>query len=341
MQLNPKYIPLGATAVVLVALYLTGCYLYPAFGTLRVLVNLLGDNAFLGIAAVGATFVILSGGIDLSVGSLIAFTGIFIAKLLQLGWDPAWAVPVALAIGGAGGAIMGSLIHVFALPPFLVTLAGLFFLRGLAFVVHPESIPIDHPFYAEILPQLSIVVAPKAILPFTAICLIFAVVIGTFVASFTPFGRNVYAVGSNETSARLMGLPVGATKIATYSLAGLFSAFAGVVSTFYMQSGNPASFVDLELDTIAAVVIGGTLLTGGVGFVPGTLMGVLILGVIQTLITFNGSLNSWWTRIVIGALLLVFILIQKLISRSRVGISSGARARFPAKRDPPRRVEAA
>jgi galactofuranose transport system permease protein len=176
MQLNPKYIPLGATAVVLVALYLTGCYLYPAFGTLRVLVNLLGDNAFLGIAAVGATFVILSGGINLSVGSLIAFTGIFISTLLQLGWDPAWAVTVALAIGGAGGAIMGRLIHVFALPPFLVTLAGLFFLRGLAFVVHPESIPLAHPLPAEILPPLSIVVAPQAILPFTAFCLIFAVV---------------------------------------------------------------------------------------------------------------------------------------------------------------------
>jgi len=112
-----------------------------------------------------------------------------------------------------------------------------------------------------------------------------------------------------------MGVPIGRTKITTYALAGFFSAFGGVVSTFYMQSGNPASFVGLELDAIAAVVIGGTLLTGGVGYVPGTLMGILILGLIQTMITFNGTLNSWWTKIVIGGLLLVFIVLQKLISR--------------------------
>ena len=115
-----------------------------------------------------------------------------------------------------------------------------------------------------------------------------------------------------------MGLPVAQTKILTYALAGFFSAAGGVVATFYMQSGNPASFVGLELDAIASVVIGGTLLTGGVGFIPGTLMGVLILGLIQTLINFNGTLNSWWTKIVIGVLLLIFIVLQKLISRRAV-----------------------
>ncbi|HEY0789853.1 MAG TPA: galactofuranose ABC transporter, permease protein YjfF [Chthoniobacterales bacterium] len=322
MSINPKYVPLAATAVVLLGLYAVGCCLYPAFGTARVLVNLLGDNAFLGIAAIGATFVILSGGIDLSVGSSIAFTGIYIAKLLQLGCDPVWTMLSALAIGTCGGALMGALIHFFELPPFLVTLAGLFLLRGFSFVVYRESIPIEHPFYAALLPQLSVVVAPKAVLPFTAICFLLATVAGTYLAAFTRFGRNVYAIGSNETSARLMGLPIGATKMGTYALAGFFSALAGIVSTFYMQSGNPASFVGLELDAIAAVVIGGTLLTGGVGFLPGTLMGVLILGLIQTLITFNGSLNSWWTRIVIGGLLLVFIVLQKLISR-RSGIGHG------------------
>jgi ribose/xylose/arabinose/galactoside ABC-type transport system permease subunit len=149
-------------------------------------------------------------------------------------------------------------------------------------------------------------------------CFLASVLIGTFISSFTRFGRNVFAIGSNENSARLMGLPVGRTKIFTYALAGFFSAFGGVVATFYMQSGNPASFVGLELDAIASVVIGGTLLTGGVGFIPGTLMGVLILGLIQTLINFNGTLNSWWTKIVIGVLLLIFIVMQKLISRRAV-----------------------
>ena len=318
IRLNPKYIPLLATAVVLVAVFTTGSFLYPNFGTPRVFVNLLNDNAFVGVAAVGESFVILSGGIDLSVGSMVAFVGILIAKLLQIGCDPFLAMGIALCIGTFAGAIMGCLIHFFEMPPFLVTLAGLFCLRGLGFVIYPESIGIDHPFYGSVLPQLSILVAPKAVLPFTAMCFLAAVIVGTFIASFTRFGRNVYAIGSNENSARLMGLPIGQTKIITYALAGFFSAFGGVVATFYMQSGNPASFVGLELDAIASVVIGGTLLTGGVGFIPGTLMGVLILGLIQTLINFNGTLNSWWTKIVIGVLLLIFIALQKLISRRAV-----------------------
>ncbi|MBV9273924.1 MAG: sugar ABC transporter permease YjfF [Verrucomicrobia bacterium] len=318
IRLNPKYIPLLATAIVLVAVFGTGSMLYPNFGTPRVIVNLLGDNAFVGVTAIGQSFVILSGGIDLSVGSMVAFIGILIAKLLQVGCDPFLAMGIALVIGTVAGGIMGCLIYFFEMPPFLVTLAGLFCLRGLGFVINPESIGIDHPFYAETLPQLSILVAPKAVLPFTAMCFLGSVVVGTFIASFTRFGRNVYAIGSNENSARLMGLPIGRTKIATYAISGFFAALGGIVSTFYMQSGNPASFVGLELDAIASVVIGGTLLTGGVGFIPGTLMGVLILGLIQTLINFNGTLNSWWTKIVIGVLLLIFIALQKLISRRAV-----------------------
>jgi ribose/xylose/arabinose/galactoside ABC-type transport system permease subunit len=321
IRLNPKYIPLLATAVVLLAVFGTGSLLYPNFGTPRVIVNLLNDSAFVGVAAVGESFVILSGGIDLSVGSMVAFVGILIAKLLQVGCDPFLAMGIALCIGTVAGAGMGCLIHFFEMPPFLVTLAGLFCLRGLGFVIYPESIGIDHSFYGEVLPQLSILVAPKAVLPFTAMCFLASIIVGTFIASFTRFGRNVYAIGSNENSARLMGLPVGQTKIATYALAGFFSALGGVVATFYMQSGNPASFVGLELDAIASVVIGGTLLTGGVGFVPGTLMGVLILGLIQQIIIFNGTLNSWWTKIVIGALLLIFIVLQKFISRRPAGAS--------------------
>jgi ribose/xylose/arabinose/galactoside ABC-type transport system permease subunit len=314
-RLNAKYIPLIATGVVLLALFGTGSILYPNFGTPRVLVNLLNDSAFVGVAAIGESFVILSGGIDLSVGSMIAFVGILIARLLQAGSDPFLAMGIALCFGVAAGAGMGCLIYFFQLPPFLVTLAGLFCFRGLGFVIYPESIEIDHPFYAQVLPQLSFLVAPKAVMPFTAMCFLGSVFIGTFLAGFTRFGRNVYAIGSSENSATMMGLPIGRTKIAIYALAGFFSALGGIVATFYMQSGNPASFVGLELDAIASVVIGGTLLTGGVGFIPGTLMGVLILGLIQQIIIFNGTLNSWWTKIVIGALLLVFIVLQKLIAR--------------------------
>jgi simple sugar transport system permease protein len=147
----------------------------------------------------------------------------------------------------------------------------------------------------------------------TAWIFLLIVALGVYLAKATRFGRNVYAVGGNETSALLMGLPVGRTKIGIYAFSGFCSALAGVVNTFYMQSGNASTGVGLELDAIAAVVIGGTLLSGGVGTVFGTFLGVLILGIIQTILTFEGTLSSWWTRIAIGLLLLVFILLQRMI----------------------------
>src|SRR6202047_2516007 len=208
IRLTPKYIPVVATAVVMLGLFGTGSLLYPNFGTPRVIVNLLNDMAFVGVAAVGESFVILSGGIDLSVGSMVAFIGILIARLLQSGCDPFLAMGIALCVGTVAGAMMGSLIHFFGMPPFLVTLAGLFCLRGLGFIIYPESIGIDHPFYGEVLPQLSVLVAPKAVLPLTAMCFLASVVVGTFVAGFTRFGRNVYAIGSNRKSGRFIGLSV-------------------------------------------------------------------------------------------------------------------------------------
>jgi simple sugar transport system permease protein len=150
-----------------------------------------------------------------------------------------------------------------------------------------------------------------------ALIAIAVVLLAVFIAHATPFGRAVYAVGGNEHSAVLMGLPVRSTLIGVYTLSGFCSALAGVVFTLYMLSGYGLHAVGLELDAIAAVVIGGTLLTGGVGFVAGTLFGVLILGIIQTLIMFDGSLSSWWTRIVIGGLLFVFCLLQRVFETER------------------------
>jgi simple sugar transport system permease protein len=315
LRLPAKYIPLFATGLVLLALYVLGCVSFTGFGSLRVLVNLVGDNAFLGIAAVGATFVILSGGIDLSVGAMVAFTSILIASLLEHGAHPILAMTLAVAVGAIFGTIMGFIIQTFQLPPFLVTLAGLFLARGLGFVIHPQSLAITHSFFLEtIADRLAIPLNERISIPFTATCFVGVLLIALFVAHYTRFGRYIYALGGDEQSATLMGLPVGRTKVLTYTLSGFCSALAGVVYTFYTQSGDPASCVGLELDAIAAVVIGGTLLSGGVGFMAGTVMGVLILGLIQNLINFKGDLNTWWTRIVVGLLVLVFILLQNIIS---------------------------
>ncbi len=327
-RIPPQLIPLFASVAVLVALYAGGCLAFAGFTSPRVVINLFGDNAFLGVAAVGATFVILSGGIDLSVGAVVALSTISIAALLDHGTSPLIAIVVVLTGGAAFGAFLGLLIHWFELPPFLITLGGMFLARGLGFAVHAESLGITNPFYGDTIGGLARPVAhvtttsgrlQTLTLPFTAQCFLAVVLLAALAAKWTRFGRNLYAIGSSETSARLMGVPIGRTKVLVYTLAGFLSALGGVVATFYMQSGNPASFVGLELDAIAAVVIGGTLLRGGVGFVPGTLVGVLILGIIQTLINFKGDLNTWWTKIAIGGLLLVFIMLQQTLSRRRRG----------------------
>jgi galactofuranose transport system permease protein len=329
MRFSSKYIPLMATALVFLTLYAAGSLHYRNFFSLRVAVDLFGENAFLGIAAIGATLVILSGGIDLSVGSVVAFSSVLIAAMVGHGISPILAILPALLVGAIFGAIMGCLIQWFELPPFLVTLAGMFLARGLGFMVYPQSLPIKHPFFSHLInQQLSLALNDEVSWPFRATCYLVAFAVAVLVAHYTKFGRYVYAVGGDEHSAKLMGLPVSRTKIALYTTSGFCSALAGVVYTFYTQQGNPASCVGLELDAIASVVIGGTLLTGGAGFMAGTLIGVLIFGLIQTLITFQANVNSWWTRIVVGVLVLLFILLQNAISllSGRLGTTKVAKA---------------
>jgi simple sugar transport system permease protein len=286
---------------------------FPNFLTPRVLGNLLSDNAFLGVVAVGLTFVILTGGIDLSVGSMVGLSSILAAKLIGAGHvHPMLALAAPLAVGALLGSAQGFLIARLGLPPFLVTLAGLFLCRGIALRISQESLQIDHPFF-NALTGWSLPLPGKAALTATSLTFLLVVAIGAWVARQTAFGRAVYAVGGSAASARLMGLPVARTLIVTYILSGFCAALGGVLFTVYTSSGNAVSGTGLELDAIAAVVIGGTLLSGGYGSVIGTLLGIGILGVVQTAITFQGTLSSWWTRIVIGLLLLIFMLVQKAI----------------------------
>lgn len=314
LRLNQKNIPTLATILVFFLIYLAGSILYPNFLSLRVFINLFYDNAFVGVIAVGMTFVILSGGIDLSVGSVIAFVGVLAAKLIfEYQIHPLSAFVICIVLGSIFGFTMGCLIHFFALPPFLVTLVGMFLARGLAFLTSLNAIPIKHPFVDAIV-DFGIPLGFRTWLPAVAIVFLIVLLLGIFLAHLTKFGRNAYAIGSSEQSAILMGLPVGKTKILIYTLNSALCALAGIVYSLYTASGYPLACVGLELDVIAAVVIGGTLLTGGAGYVEGTLIGVLILGLIQTFITFQGTLSSWWTKIVIGILLFIFILLQRYLS---------------------------
>lgn len=315
MNVLRKNLPLVATAAIFCALFGAASFFYDGFFSARVVTSLFADNAFLGIAAVGMTLVIFSGGIDLSVGAVIGFTSIFTATLITgHGVSPWVAWALALVIGGGLGALMGTLIQVFRLPPFLITLAGMFLARGAGFWLNTESVGIQHPLYDR-LANFDLAFGEAVHIPAAALFLVAAVVIGYVVAHHTRFGRALLAIGGNEHSAVLMGLPVGRTKIAVYALNGFCAALAGIVATLYTGSGNPSMGIGLELDAIAVVVIGGTLLAGGRGHVLGTLLGVLIFGTIQAAILFDGRLSSWWMRIVVGALLLGFILLQRVLVR--------------------------
>ncbi|MBK3745488.1 sugar ABC transporter permease YjfF [Paraburkholderia aspalathi] len=311
--MKSKYLPLLATVLIFIFAYGL-CYLqYPSMLSTRVIGNLLTDNAFLGIVAVGMTFVIISGGIDLSVGAVIAFTGVLLAVLIGSAQiHPLLAFALALIIATGFGALMGAIIHYLEMPAFIVTLAGMFLARGMAFVISTESVPINHEFYQQ-LQGMYWRMPGGGRLTLIGIIMVLVFIVGIILAHRTRFGSNVYALGGGLQASQLMGVPVGRTTIRIYALSGLLAGLAGIVFSLYTSAGYSLATVGVELDAIAAVVIGGTLLTGGAGFIAGTFIGLLIQGLIQTYITFNGSLSSWWTKILIGLLLFVFILLQKTI----------------------------
>jgi galactofuranose transport system permease protein len=316
-MLNPKYIPLAVTCCLFFLLFGVGSIQFEGFGSTRVFFNLLSDNAFLIIAAVGMTFVILSGGIDLSVGAVIALTGVVTSVLIsKYHWHPLLVFPVVLIGGTAFGALMGAIIYYYKMQPFIVTLAGMFFARGLASVISEESIPIEHDFYNKVAEFGFMFPGDAWIGSSTIICLL-VLLIAIVAAHYTRFGGRVYAVGGDANSAALMGIPLAQTTIRIYAISGLLATLSGIVYSFYTFSGYSLAAVGVELDAIAAVVIGGTLLTGGYGYMFGTLIGVLIMGVVQTYISFDGTLSSWWTKIVIGFLLFCFIALQQLLVRAR------------------------
>ena len=310
-----RLLPVLVTSAVFVVGFILCSLQFPNFASTRVVANLLTDNAFLGIVAVGMTFVIISGGIDLSVGSVIGFTTVFLAIAIgRLGIPPLAAFALVLVICLLFGAAMGAVIHYFEMPAFIVTLAGMFLARGAAFLMSTESIPINAPLYTDI-GSLTIHLPGGGRLPLIADIMLAVFVAGAVLLHFTRFGTNVYALGGSRQSTALMGVRVGPTIIRVYMLSSVLAGLSGIVFSFYTAAGYALSAVGVELDTIAAVVIGGTLLTGGAGFMFGTLMGLLIQGLIQTYITFDGNLSSWWTKIVTGFLLFAFIALQQSLVR--------------------------
>lgn len=311
--LHTPYFTSLVTVLLLVVMLGLGGAAYPGLLSTQVIFNLLIDNAFLLVIAVGMTFVIVSGGIDLSVGSVLALSTMIAAWLLNVAhWPPLLVIASVLALGTVFGAGMGALIHYFKLQPFIVTLAGMFLARGLCYLISINSITIADPLFVA-MSQTQLQFLGGFVSPGVVIAVV-TLLLAIWLAHATPFGRAVYAIGGNEQSALMMGLPVGRTKVFIYAFSGFCASLGGVLFSFYMLSGYGLHAQGTELDAIAAVVIGGTLLSGGYGYVAGALSGVLVLGTIQTLIAFDGTLSSWWTKIVIGGLLFVFCVVQRLMA---------------------------
>ena len=292
------------TGLLFIILFGIGSISFEGFFSPQVFLNLFIDNAPLIIVTVGVTFTILSGGggIDLSVGAVVSLCCMTLAYLMRdTSLSPYVCMLIALFIGVVVGTINGFFITFFKLQPFIVTLGTMFF--------------IDNVEYGD-LAFMSLEIG-DCFLSLGAIIALIVVVIATIVLRYTSFGRSVYAVGGNEQSSRLMGLRVDAIRMKVYIISGFCSALGGITYSWIMLSGYTLHGLGMEMDAIASSVIGGTQLMGGVGFIPGTVLGVMIQGTILTIISFQGTLSAWWTKIVVGILLCLFIVMQAIVNEHK------------------------
>lgn len=297
--------------VLLILVCLIATARYEAFLTPENLLNVLRQNSMLGIIALGMTFVILTGGIDLSVGSLLAVAGVIAAFLAPQGL--AVALMAAVAATTVLGLVNGVIIAKARIQPFIVTLGMMIAARGLALAVTDEKnvrIPSDAGDFSW-LGQGEIL----GFLPVPILVMIIAYAVGWLVLNYTRFGRHVFAVGDNDEAARLMGLNINRVTILVYTISGLLAGLAGVILASRLNTGSPVEGVGRELDAIASVVVGGTLLTGGKGNLISTLYGVLLLGVIFNIFNLEGQISPWWQLVLRGGILLAVVVLQNRLTR--------------------------
>ena len=318
---NPSVLPTIASVFIFVGMVVFGEIAYGRIVQANTLSNLLINNAHLIVLAVALTFVILTGGIDLSVGSIIALSSVAGVMLSNAGWNALAVIVAMIGIGAAFGVVSGVLIRYFNVQPFIATLAMMFLGRGLASLLStkPERLGEDSPI-RWIGVQLKIVDGPKVndlvITPAVVIAVI-VVAVAFFVLHRTRTGRTVYAIGGSESSALLMGLPVHRTKVLVYVISGSLAGLAAVLYTARLGTAQNITGIGWELDAIAAAVIGGTVLTGAYGYVLGSVIGALVLGLMNVLITRDGGIPPEMTTIITGGILLVFVLLQRAVTRKR------------------------
>jgi len=318
---NPSVLPTTAAVAIFVGMVIYGEVAYGRIVQFSTLSNLLINNAHLIVLAVAMTFVILTGGIDLSVGSIIALSSVAGVMLANAGWHPLLVIVTMVLIGTVFGVISGILVHYFNVQPFIATLAMMFLGRGLASLLstQPERLADDSAI-RWLGTQMKIVDGPKVndlVITPGVILAVLVVLVALFVLHRTRTGRTVYALGGSETSTLLMGLPAARTKILVYVISGTLSGVAAIIYTSRLGIAQNITGVGWELDAIAATVIGGTLLLGGAGYVLGSVVGALVLGLMIVLITRDGGIRPEMTTIITGGILLIFVLLQRVVTRKR------------------------
>ncbi|MDZ4861281.1 MAG: ABC transporter permease [Candidatus Hydrogenedentes bacterium] len=280
------------------------------FLSIETLIHVLNQSAIYGVVSVGMTFVILSGGIDLSVGSLIAFGGVvcaLVTRALGAGWDAmfiGWCA--ALTAGFVTGGISALFITRFQIPPFIATLAIMSTVRGMGFLIVQGQPVFDLPDHYSFLARYLIAGVPVGV-----VILLVVFVLGGVLLNSTRFGRHVRAIGGSEESARLSGVPVNRVKWLVYCMSGMLAVLAGLILSSKLKSGDPTVGVGDELQVIAAVVVGGTSLTGGRGTIAGTFLGLLIIAVLATGLTWIG-MESFGQQVVLGVVILVAVLMDRM-----------------------------
>ncbi len=296
--------------VALIAVCIFGAIRYAPFATPENLLNVLRQNSMLGMVALGMTLVVLTGGIDLSVGSVLAIAGIVAALLSDQGTFV--AVSGGLAAGLVLGAINGLLITRARIQPFIVTLAMMIAARGVALGITGEnSVRVDRTAQGFLWLGRGRLLG----IPVPVVLAALAFLIGFIMLRYTRFGRYIYAAGDHQDAARLLGLKVDRVLIATYALSGLLAAMAGIILAGRLGAGQPVAGTGWELDAIAAVVVGGTLLSGGQGGVGSTVVGVLLLGVIFNLFNLEGTITPWWQGVLRGVFLLGVVVVQSRLQK--------------------------
>lgn len=330
-KLDSNTVLVFITIALFVVMYAIGCGIYQdkGFGNLQTFLNILINNAGLICVTCGMTCVMLTGGIDISVGSVIAMDCMLLVYgMTEWKMGAVQMVILILVIGLVFGAVQGFLVGYLEIQPFIVTMAGMFFARGMTAVICSGQISIteaDNPtFYAWANSKINLpeflgkanrhgkivvpYIRPTVIIAFLVLILIFLML------KYTKFGRNLYAVGGNQMSATMMGLNVKKTKMLSHVLSSLLCSIGGILYCLNTMSGSVNQATGLEMDAIASAVIGGTLLTGGVGNVIGSFFGVMITGTITVLVNTNGKLLSSWANIATAALLCIFIILQSVFA---------------------------